>query len=222
MRKFVAIALACLGSSLLLATVQPAYAERPRAVGEVIECDQDSRLLKDLDQERAHKILNDYLYQSQQLDKIDNDVRYMIGECAGLQGKDLGSFIQSRIIPKNSEGLSHASSITSSSSAIRKLNDEYMKYAQLRSAALNMLAEIAYYKMPAGRVMNCLNSLFAGSYSSGSMEIYSKEHVPLEVRERLGALRTTLDSLYSIRNKYLNDLAYVKRNPEECITPDER
>lgn len=222
MKKIVSWSLFIATIATIGLTVAPVYAERPRAVGKVIKDTEGIETLRRQNTQRAHAVFNDYLYKSQRLDKIDNDVQYLVNEASKLQGEELGNFVQSRIIPKNSELLRHASSITSSSSAIRELNEYFINYAKLRSRALNCLAEISRYKVPASYMRSFTGYVGWGCAVANFSEFYSDEHIPYSVRTKLAELRSVTDELYLARNKYLNRRAFIERNVEDVITEDER
>ncbi len=204
------------------ASVEPSHAERPRAIATTICETQDASELRQRSSEFSHKIFNNYLYQSKQLDKMDNDLRFLLNKASGLQGNALIKYLRTYVIPKNSDILFKASLITSQSSAIRELNNYYMACANARGKVLNCLVQLASYKVPATYLKQVTAFSVYGCAAVNYFEFYQDEHVPYEARILMAELRSELDDLYLARNTYLNRRAYIERNQDELITEGER
>lgn len=212
----------------------PTHAERPAAIKATIKDTEGIEAIRNRNYQRSRSIFNDYLQKSKQLDKMDNDVLYLLNKASQLQGEQLRNYIQKYVVPKNNEMMRHASEITSPSSAIRELNDYYMECLKIRMSTLNYLCEITQYKIPAQYVRSytasagwaCVASPIvgmAGAHASVSeYESWCDEHVPYHIRIKIAQLRSSMDELYTARNKYYNRRAYIERNVDDVITEDDR
>ncbi|MCR5661295.1 MAG: hypothetical protein K6G50_04080 [bacterium] len=218
---FAFIALNAILLSIELLFALPSYAERPRAVKAVIEDTKDADRLSRQNYQRAKTIFDDYLLKAQKLDKMDNDMQYLLGKAGQLQGEELQKFIQKYLYPKNTEIMHYASSITSPSSAIRDLNRYYMECAQARMQALNLLVELSRYKVPKTYMSRFSAASIWGCSAANFSEMYVDEHIPYSTHVTLAKLRSSLDTLFIARNNYLNRRAYIERHVEEIIDPDE-
>ena len=221
--------LLCAGIIIAPLTATPCQAERRRAAIQGACKTEDADRISHENEVRAHKIVNDYLYKAKQLDKMDNDVAYLVTKAASLEGSKLGSFIEKNIIPKNDEMLRYASSITSSSSAIRELNDYFIDYARLRMGILHELSRLSRTKVPATYINQYLSascgsamvSWFGAAASSSSYtyssEVFVDEHVPQWVLRETSRLKQSMDALYKVRSEYLNRRAYIERNNSNVV-----
>lgn len=231
MRKLIQYALVLLSLSIALAPLvtTPCQAERRR---EAIQGDcktEDAAAISREHEQRAHKVVNDYLYKAKQLDKLDNDVAYLVTKAARLEGAELSKYIEKYIVPKNDEMLRYASSITSPSSTIRQLNSYFMDYARMRMGILHNLSRLARTKVPAvyvneylsascsGAVVTWLGGAASSQSYTHSKEVFVDEHVPEWVLHETADLKTSMNALFDIRNKYLNCRASLERNNSNAI-----
>ena len=239
-RKYLYISILTLGILNSAILPQPSWAERPRAVKQVIKDTADAEKLHQESAQQAHKAVNDYLYKSKQLDKMDNDVRYLLNKASGMTGKELCKYLQTYVAPKNAEALSKASTLTSPSPSIRELNSYFMEYIRARGAVISQIIELSRYKVPAIYMREAVSMSSCGFQAGGvsvfgigaagasawdkkmsSFKEYARdEQVPYEVHQRLARLQSNINDLYTMYNKYLNKRDYIVRHQEDIIMED--
>lgn len=201
------------GAALFLGTALPVYAERePEVLYEVKELDQRGELQR-IENARVNGILNDYLSKMKAAEKLDNDVRYLVNQSSRYTDRALQDYINNEILPRSSELLDTAASITSRSSAIRECHAVFMRYITARHQALAGLATYADKRVPRSTVSHYVND-FGVSYGS----TYSSEERKSDQSYSVNAaMRSVIAAGEQTRNEYLNKREYIIRNKAEVI-----
>ncbi|MBQ7503660.1 hypothetical protein IJT93_13280 [bacterium] len=201
------------GSALIMGTALPVYAERePEVLYEVKELDQRDELQR-IENARVNKILYDYLSKMEAVEKADNNVRYLVNQSSRYTDKDLQDYINNEILPRSSELLSMAGSITSRSSAIRECHAIFMRYITSRHEALVSLATYANKRVPRSMVSKYVSG-FGVSYGGTYCTEERKSDQSYSVN---AAMRNVIAAGEQTRNDYLNRREYIVRNKAEVI-----
>lgn len=196
----------------------PAFAEKERDVLYVDDHTQQRDLVIREENNRVNAIYNDYMSKMKAIEKIDNDIRYLLMESNKYTDKELQNFINKKILPRSAELLSLANEVTSRSSAIREVHEIYIDYATQRHQALAYLATYANKRVPKAQVRAMSSYSGLGSGSRYEMVSTSEDYLSDESYSITAAMRAMLASNDKLRNLYYNKRDYISRNRTEVIT----
>lgn len=195
----------------------PVFAERqPEVKAEVTDLG-DRQAVKRAETARVDQILNHYLDQTKPLEKIDNDIRYLLADASKQNGEQLSGFLSKEVLPRSQELMSLSTEVTSRSSALRELHEIFNDYVVARHKFLSQLAVFSREKEPEEWFYSM--SSHSGRFGSSTYveQGHTKEYVSHATNKKVAALEGMLADVNRLRSAYYNRKSYIIRNKLEVI-----